>query len=29
MTSADRVARARSLQTPDDAVLLYESWAAD
>ena len=29
MTSADRVTRARSLSTPDDAVRLYESWAAD
>ena len=29
MTSADRVARARSLQTPDEAVRLYDSWAAD
>ena len=29
MTSDDRVARARSMQTPDDAVRLYDSWAAD
>jgi predicted TPR repeat methyltransferase len=30
MTSADdRVARARSTQTPDEAVRLYDSWAAD
>ena len=29
MTSADRVTRARSMQTPDDAVRLYDSWAAD
>jgi trans-aconitate methyltransferase len=29
MTSADRVTRARSLQTPDDSVRLYGSWAAD
>jgi trans-aconitate methyltransferase len=29
MTSADRVRRARSTQTPDDAVRLYDSWAAD
>jgi predicted TPR repeat methyltransferase len=29
MTSADRVTRARSLRTRDDAVRLYESWAAD
>jgi predicted TPR repeat methyltransferase len=29
MTSADRVTRARSLRTPDDAVRLYDSWAAD
>ena len=28
MTSADRVSRARSLQTPDDAVELYRDWAA-
>ena len=28
MTSADRVTRARSLRTPDDAVRLYDSWAA-
>ena len=29
MTSADRVTCARSLRTPDDAVRLYDSWAAD
>jgi SAM-dependent methyltransferase len=29
MTSADRVSRARSLQTPDDAVQLYSAWARD
>jgi predicted TPR repeat methyltransferase len=29
MTSADRVTRARSLRTPDDAVRLYDSWATD
>jgi predicted TPR repeat methyltransferase len=30
MTSADdRVTRARSTQTPDEAVRLYDSWAAD
>ena len=29
MTSDDRVTRARSMQTPDDAVRLYDSWAAD
>jgi predicted TPR repeat methyltransferase len=29
MTSADRVTRAQSLRTPDDAVQLYDSWAAD
>ncbi|MBK5331273.1 MAG: class I SAM-dependent methyltransferase [Ilumatobacteraceae bacterium] len=29
MTSDDRVTRARSLRTPDDAVRLYDSWAAD
>jgi predicted TPR repeat methyltransferase len=29
MTSADRVTRARLLRTPDDAVRLYDSWAAD
>ena len=29
MTSADRVTRARSLRTPDDAAQLYDSWAAD
>ena len=29
MTSEDRVTRARSLRTPDDAVRLYDSWAAD
>lgn len=29
MTSADRVSQARSLRTPDDAVRLYRSWAAD
>jgi trans-aconitate methyltransferase len=29
MTSADRVTRARSTQTPDDAMRLYELWAVD
>ena len=31
MTSADRVARAALVpcETPDDAVRLYDSWAAD
>ncbi|MCU1359611.1 MAG: hypothetical protein JWN99_900 [Ilumatobacteraceae bacterium] len=29
MTSADRVSRARSLHTPDDAVDLYREWAHD
>lgn len=28
MTSADRVSRARSLQTPDDAIELYRDWAS-
>jgi predicted TPR repeat methyltransferase len=28
MTSADRVAQARSLRSPDDALSLYRSWAA-
>jgi predicted TPR repeat methyltransferase len=28
MTSADRVTQARSVQSPDDAIRLYRSWAA-
>jgi trans-aconitate methyltransferase len=29
MSSADRVRRARSVRTPEDAVQTYDSWAAD